>query len=104
MTKKRCITAHVHLIVGMPDESPKSLRNTRDWLRKVKPDSVQVAYFMPYPGTPYYDQLKEDGSLGDIDAIDWEDYGAFSRPVLSSYHMSIDEIQRGRQRLEIDWQ
>lgn len=59
---------------------------------------------MPYPGTPYYDQLKEDGSLGDIDAIDWEDYGAFSRPVLSSYHMSIDEIQRGRQRLEIDWQ
>ncbi|MDA0661625.1 MAG: radical SAM protein [Proteobacteria bacterium] len=104
MTKKRGITAHVHLIVGMPDESRSSLRNTRDWLRKVRTDSVQMAYFMPYPGTPYYDQLKKDGSLGDIDAIDWEDYGAFDRPVLASYHMTVDEIRRGRQRLAVDWQ
>jgi anaerobic magnesium-protoporphyrin IX monomethyl ester cyclase len=65
-TKQRGIKTHVHLIIGMPDESKKTLRNTRNWLRMVQPDSVQLAYFMPYPGTPYFEQLKDDASLGDI--------------------------------------
>lgn len=102
-TKERGIKAHVHLIVGMPDESKKSVRNTRAWLRKTKPDSVQMAFFMPYPGTPYYDELKKDGSLGDIDAIDWEDFGAFDRPVLPSRHLSIEELQRARLSLRAGW-
>ena len=102
-TKQRGMRAHVHLIVGMPDESKQSLRNTRLWLRNAQPDSVQMAYFMPYPGTPYYDQLKEDGSLGDVDAINWEDYGGFDKPVIASRHLSIDEIQRGRAGLAAGW-
>jgi radical SAM superfamily enzyme YgiQ (UPF0313 family) len=50
---------HLHCIVGMPDESWVSVRNTTRFLRSVKPHSVQLAYFVPYPGTPLYAELAE---------------------------------------------
>ena len=104
MTKARGLRAHVHLIVGMPDESKASVRNTSTWLRRVKPDSVQVAYFMPYPGTPLYAELDATGELGDVRNIDWEAMGAFSGPVLPSRHLSPDQIKTARHRILVDWQ
>ena len=102
---KTCgLRVHVHLIVGMPDESRESVRNTTRWLRRVKPDSVQLAFFVPYPGTPLFDELRASGELGDIDRIDWEDLGAFASPVLPSRHLSIKQLQKAHQRISVDWQ
>jgi radical SAM superfamily enzyme YgiQ (UPF0313 family) len=101
-TKARGIRCHTHLIVGMPDESWSTVRNTGKWLRKVKPDSIQLAYFMPYPGTPMHKELKESLALGDPDAIDWEDFGSFTRPVMPTKHMTMEEVQRARDLLSWD--
>jgi anaerobic magnesium-protoporphyrin IX monomethyl ester cyclase len=103
-TKARGMRAHVHLIVGMPDESCTSVRNTTVWLRRVKPDSVQIGYFMPYPGTPMFDELRQSGELGDVEKIEWGSLGAFSNPVLPSRHLSIDQIRKARHRIQVDWQ
>jgi anaerobic magnesium-protoporphyrin IX monomethyl ester cyclase len=103
-TKARGMRAHVHLIIGMPDESKSSVRNTTRWLRRVKPDSVQIGYYMPYPGTPMFEDLRRSGELGDIDTIDWEALGAFENPVIPSRHLSIREIRRARHRMAVDWQ
>ncbi len=94
---------HLHCIVGMPDESWQSVRNTTRFLRRVKPDSVQLAYFVPYPGTPLFEELAKTGELGDLGALDWEDLGSFTGPVLPSRHMSTDEIRRARHRIAVDW-
>jgi anaerobic magnesium-protoporphyrin IX monomethyl ester cyclase len=102
-TKARGMRAHVHLIVGMPDESRQSVRNTAAWLRRVKPDSVQIGYFMPYPGTPIFDQLRASGELGDVEAIAWGALGAFSNPVIATRHMSIDQVRQAKYRLSVDW-
>jgi len=101
-TKARGIRCHTHLIVGMPDESWDTVRNTGRWLRKVKPDSIQLAYFMPYPGTPMHKELKESLALGDPDAIDWEDFGSFTRPVMPTKHMTKDEVKRAKELLSWD--
>ncbi|WP_137179052.1 radical SAM protein [Roseomonas sp. AR75] len=98
-TKARGIRCHTHLIVGMPDESWETVHNTGSWLRKVKPDSIQLAYFMPYPGTPMHKELKESMALGDPDAIDWEDFGSFTRPVMPTKHMTKDEVKRAKELL-----
>lgn len=95
---------HLHCIVGLPDESWASVRNTTRFLRRVKPHSVQLAYFVPYPGTPLYDELRASGELGDIAALDWEDMGSFTDPVIPSRHMSLAEIRRARARIAVDWQ
>jgi anaerobic magnesium-protoporphyrin IX monomethyl ester cyclase len=102
-TKARGMKVHLHLIVGMPDESRITLRNTTLWLRKVKPDSVQLAYFVPYPGTPMFDELNRSKELGDIGAIDWEDMGSFTDPVLPTRYMTIDQIRHAKYRLSVDW-
>ncbi|MDO9711736.1 B12-binding domain-containing radical SAM protein [Paracraurococcus lichenis] len=101
-TKARGMRCHTHLIVGMPDESWETVRNTGRWLRKVKPDSIQLAYFMPYPGTPIYQELKASQALGDPDAIDWEDFGSFTRPVMPTKHLTIEEVQRAKELLSWD--
>lgn len=101
-TKARGMRCHTHLIVGMPDESWTTVRNTGRWLRKVKPDSIQLAYFMPYPGTPMHKALKESGELGDPDTIDWEDFGSFTRPVMPTRHMTVEEVKRARDLLSWD--
>lgn len=98
-TKARGIRCHTHLIVGMPDESWDTVRNTGRWLRRVRPDSIQLAYFMPYPGTPMHKELKESGELGDPDEIAWEDFGSFTRPVVPTRHMTIEEVRRARELL-----
>lgn len=97
------LKVHVHLIVGMPDESVDSIQNTKKWLRRVKPDSVQLAYFVPYPGTPLFSELRVSRELGDVESIDWERLGAFSDPVLPSRHMTISQIRRARDDLAVGW-
>lgn len=103
LTKARGLRVHVHLIVGMPDESRTTARNTTKWLRRVKPDSVQTAYFIPYPGTPLYDELNKSRELGDVASIPWEQLGAFSAPVIPSRHLSKDGIRKVRNRIATDW-
>jgi radical SAM superfamily enzyme YgiQ (UPF0313 family) len=103
LTRARGLRAHVHLIVGMPDESRTTARNTAKWLRRVKPDSVQTAYFIPYPGTPLYDELKKSRELGDVENIPWEQLGAFSGPVIPSRHLSKSGIKWARDRIATDW-
>ena len=102
-TKARGMRVHVHLIVGLPDESRESVRHTSAWLRKVKPDSVQVGYFMPYPGTPMYDELRVSRELGDVENIAWDSLGAFSNPVLPTRHLSIEQVRKARHRIQVDW-
>jgi radical SAM superfamily enzyme YgiQ (UPF0313 family) len=104
LTRRQGMRAHVHLIVGLPDESRSSLRNTARWLRAVRPDSVQLAYFVPYPGTPLFEELRASGELGDLDRIDWESFGSFTDPVIPTRHLSIAQVRRGRERLAVDWQ
>ena len=103
-TRNHGMRVHLHLIVGLPDESRNSVRNTTKWLRRVRPDSVQFAYFVPYPGTPLFEELQASKELGDLDGIDWEDLGSFIEPVIPSRHMSIRQIVRARYRMSVDWQ
>jgi anaerobic magnesium-protoporphyrin IX monomethyl ester cyclase len=103
-TKSRGMRAHVHLIVGMPDESWKTVRNTTQWLRRVKPDSVQLAYFVPYPGTPMHDELRQSRELGDIEALDWDALGSFVDPVIPTRYLTREEVRKARHRIAVDWQ
>jgi anaerobic magnesium-protoporphyrin IX monomethyl ester cyclase len=103
-TKARGMRAHVHLIVGMPDESWQTVRNTTQWLRRVKPDSVQLAYFVPYPGTPMYDELRQSRELGDIQTLDWDALGSFVDPVIPTRHLTRAQVRKARHRIAVDWQ
>jgi radical SAM superfamily enzyme YgiQ (UPF0313 family) len=41
--------------IGHPGESEETVRETHDWLLKIKPDDFDVSIITTYPGSPYYD-------------------------------------------------
>jgi radical SAM superfamily enzyme YgiQ (UPF0313 family) len=79
------------------------VRSTVRWLRRARPDSVQFAYFVPYPGTPLFSELQKSRELGDLDAIEWESLGSFTGPVLPTRHLTKWQVARARNRLTL-WQ
>ena len=48
------IRTHAFHIVGIPEETPETLRATVDLCRKTMPDEVQISLFEPYPGTALF--------------------------------------------------
>lgn len=62
----RCVEiAHRHglkvkalMSIGHPGESLDTIRETEDWLLKVRPDDFDVTIITVYPGTPYYDEAE----------------------------------------------
>lgn len=45
--------------LGHPGESPETAEATRDWLLEVQPDEFDVTVITVFPGTPYYDDARE---------------------------------------------
>lgn len=45
--------------IGHPGESHQTIRDTKDWLLKEKPDDFDVTIISTYPGTSYYDKATE---------------------------------------------
>ncbi len=47
--------------IGHPGESSQTIKETKEWLLKEKPDDFDVTIITTYPGTPYYDKAVETG-------------------------------------------
>ncbi len=50
-------------MVGLPTETPATMRETVALNRRARPDSVFCSIFQPYPGTRLYDLCREQGWL-----------------------------------------
>lgn len=98
-TKAAGIRCHTHLMLGLPNDSWTSIRRTIRFLRKHKPDSVQVAIFIPYPGTPLGEQLRREGLAH---GEHFQDYTGF-KAVIPTKHLSIDEIDDARKYVYHVW-
>jgi anaerobic magnesium-protoporphyrin IX monomethyl ester cyclase len=46
--------------IGHPGESPETIDATRDWLLEVQPEEFDVTVITVYPGTPYFDEAREE--------------------------------------------
>lgn len=81
------ITTRVTNCFGMTGDTEKSIRKTFEFASKLPTDSVQFSVAIPYPGTRFYNEVKEKGYL---DEEKWE---AFDGRALVSYpHLSSARI------------
>jgi radical SAM superfamily enzyme YgiQ (UPF0313 family) len=58
-----------YILVGTPQETHESVRETVDFVKEINPPFVTLARFAPIPGTPMYDELAGRGVIGPD--IDW---------------------------------
>lgn len=85
-------------MLGYPGETPETIRATRDFVRRIPMDIMNLTKFTPYPGSPIYVEL----------------YGTKIRPdhwrkmngmnfVFAPEGMSIEALDRAYQRLLLDF-
>ena len=59
--KRVGIRIHGDFAIGFPGETRESIRETVEWACKIRPHTVQFQLMIPFPGTPFYDELKQKG-------------------------------------------
>ncbi len=63
LCKKLGIYTVAYFMIGNPDESEEDLEKSFELIQELKPTMLQVAYFTPYPGSPFFDKLPESSKL-----------------------------------------
>jgi hopanoid biosynthesis associated radical SAM protein HpnJ len=98
--KELGITIHGTFILGLPGETPETIRETIRYACEIEPETIQVSLAAPYPGTELYRQAQEQGWLRDESGNLVDDHGiqaaALDYPGLSSTMIfnSLDEFYR----------
>ena len=66
--RKHGIESHAFIMVGFPDETEETFKQTMDFIPKLKPDGVVFSIFTPYPGSDIYNECKDKGIIeGEFD-------------------------------------
>ncbi len=63
LVKKHNLWVHTFFMIGIPYETEQDMDDTIDFIKKIKPDSVNLCTFTPYPGTELYSYCVEKGLL-----------------------------------------
>ncbi len=61
--KELGIKIHGTFILGLPGETPETIRETIRFACDIDPETIQVSLAAPYPGTELYRQAQEQGWL-----------------------------------------
>jgi hopanoid biosynthesis associated radical SAM protein HpnJ len=61
--KKVGLIIHGDFIIGLPGETRESIRKTIDFAKRLDTETIQVSVAHPYPGTEFYDYVKQNGLI-----------------------------------------
>ena len=61
--KKLGLTIHGDFIVGLPGETPETIRKSIDFAKELDVETIQVSIGHPFPGTEFYDHVKKNGLI-----------------------------------------
>ena len=90
--KRSGILLQGDFVIGLPGENAKTLRMTRKFIHDIKPEILQVSVGAPYPGTEFYDWVKNHGYLTVDDPVHYLDKEGHQKPVISYPWLSNIEI------------
>jgi anaerobic magnesium-protoporphyrin IX monomethyl ester cyclase len=65
---------HGDFALGFPGETRRSAERTITWACRLNPDTAQFQLMIPYPGTPYYEEMQENGWLNRTGEPDMPDF------------------------------
>lgn len=86
------ITTFADFMFGSPGETGKEINDTLNFIKEIKPDYAQFSITCPYPATPLYKELLEEGKIkSDV----WLEFAEnpdvnFIPPIASEYYSRQD--------------
>lgn len=90
LTRKARLRFQANIIVGYPGEREDDFRKTIDFIKRIRANMIGFNIFMPLPGTPSYQMLKEEGRP----LPRWEDIGDPEAPQVNFADMSKEAFER----------
>jgi radical SAM superfamily enzyme YgiQ (UPF0313 family) len=86
--RKNGISMAIFYIIGMEDDTKESILQTIDYAKKLNTLVAQFSISTPYPGTLFFEQLKEEQR---IETFDWEEYDSYT-PVFRHKNLSRQDL------------
>jgi hopanoid biosynthesis associated radical SAM protein HpnJ len=90
--RKLGIMIHGTFILGLPGETPETIRKTIDFAKEINPHTIQVSLAAPYPGTSLYKQALAEGWLREDANTSLVNQQGVQLAALSYPHLSGEEI------------
>lgn len=100
MTKQAGIKVWGYFIIGLPGETPETIKETSRFARSLPLDMVNFAVGAPYPGTEFYKQAVENGWL---ETCEWEDFDQNYSAIVNYPGLSGNDILKGIRQCYIRW-
>ena len=81
-------------ILGHPDETRATIRDTIDFIAKINPDQLSVSIMTPFPGTPIHGMALRGEHGYRLLSGGWEDFDKYSSGVLELETVSLGQLKR----------
>ena len=98
-THKAKIDTVGYFMIGLPQETPETVRKTIDFAKKLDCTYAQFAITMPFPGNKLYDEAIKSGLIHLDDT--WEKFvyagvgsGGIQAPLLTTNAMSAEDLEK----------
>lgn len=99
-TKQAGIDVWGWFVIGLPGESPTTIRQTINFSKKLPLDLANFAFAAPYPGTEFYEEVDKKDLLV---SHNWEDYDQNYSAVVSYPGLSALQIEKAIKRATLEW-
>ncbi len=89
-------------ILGHPDETDATIRDTIDFIAALNPDQLSVSIMTPFPGTPIHGMaLRGEGGYRLLSG-GWEEFDKYSSGVLELETVSLGRLKRYQIRCYVE--
>lgn len=94
------IKTHATFTFGLLGETKETMQRTIDFAKGLDVDSVQFSITTPFPGTRYYNEVKEKNLLL---AKDWSEFDGASTSVVGFEKLTNEEVQEFYCKASGEW-
>ena len=86
------LLTNAFFILGLPGETPETVKRTIDFAASLPIDFAQFSMFTPLPGTASWDQVEESPDMECI-ANDWSDFSRYRGAIVNSTALPARELE-----------
>lgn len=99
LTKEYGLTMQAHVVLGWPEDTQTTLKNTHKFLLQLNPDVLNLNFLTPYPGTMMYEIARKKSLLL---TKDWSNYTSH-RVVMRTKSLSADQLYAIKNKIVRDF-
>jgi radical SAM superfamily enzyme YgiQ (UPF0313 family) len=97
--RKAGLRIHADFALGFPGETRKSALKTIQWACQLNPDTAQFQLMIPFPGTPFFEEMRKEGWLNaegqpDMPQFTNEEIRGMAKKGYRSFYLSRQYLEK----------